>query len=59
MSKTNALEIAGKVGPLIWFVLRNLYGPYIRGIIAAAIEDPDSSADEKMMEVLDKLFGYK
>lgn len=36
-----------------------VYAGVLRGLVMAAINDPESDIDEFVMELLDKLFGYE
>jgi len=42
---------------LTWFV-KWLYRKFIRPVIFKVIDNPNSEIDEKVLEWLDKLFGY-
>lgn len=40
-----------------WFV-KTMYSSFLRGIIKSAIDDPDDSWDDKVIEILDDIMDY-
>lgn len=50
------VELIGQIG---WQVVKAAYPDAIRPIIKFAINDDESSADEKILAGFDKFFGHK
>lgn len=43
----------------VGFLAKFLYKHILRDIIIAAVDDPSTQWDDALMEVLDRVFGYR